>query len=382
MKNEYWYDLPERLIAQMPANPRDSSKLLVYDTKNNSLIIKKFSELAPSLPPSPTLTFNDAKVVPARVTLTKETGGKIVVLFLINEWISARSGPIPCFLDRKSREGDKLYFADKSFVTVQKQDEGIFYLSWDGKADDLLKKLDDFGTMPIPPYIKHSPLSRDELLDKYQTIFAKNPGSSAAPTASLHFTPEVFKSLEAAGIPQKYVTLHVGLGTFAPLTEQNIKEKKLHYEWYEMPEDTFRCIDKSKKEGGKIIAVGTTVVRTLESVANRSVIPAEAGIQSKMNQFGNCIDSRLRGNDNKISKRTIKDGVIFGSTDLFIQPPYEFKIVDGLITNFHLPGSSLMMLVDAFLEHKKAKRRILELYEFAKKNNFRFYSFGDAMLIV
>ena len=336
--------MPERLIAQMPANPRDSSKLLVYDAQNNSLIIKKFSELAPSLPPSPTLTFNDAKVVPARVTLTKETGGKIVVLFLINEWISARSGPIPCFLDRKSREGDKLYFADKSFVTVQKQDKSIFYLSWDGKADDLLKKLDDFGTMPIPPYIKHSPLSRDELLDKYQTIFAKNPGSSAAPTASLHFTPEVFKSLEAAGIPQKYVTLHVGLGTFAPVTEQNIKEKKLHYEWYEVPEDTLRSIKRAKKEGGKIIAVGTTVVRTLESVA--------------------------------------RTGELVGKTDLFIQPPYEFKMVDGLITNFHLPGSSLMMLVDAFLEHKKAQKRIIELYEFAKNNNFRFYSFGDAMLIV
>jgi len=364
--NPYWYNLPERLIAQMPAVPRDSSKLLVYDTRNNSLIIKQFSELATSLPPSTTLTLNDAKVVPARVTMNKETGGKIVVLFLVNEWISTRQGSIPCFLDRKSRVGDKLYFEDKSFVTVQKQDAGIFYLSWDGKADDLLKKLDNYGTMPIPPYIKHSPLSRDELMEKYQTIFAKSPGSSAAPTASLHFTPELFKSLDEAGIKKQYITLHVGLGTFAPLTSENMRLKTLHHEWFEVPEKILRSFEKSMYLGIKmresrsnkadITAVGTTVVRTLESLA--LVKPVEL---VKLVELGKPIT---------------------GQTDLFIYPPFEFKVVNHLITNFHLPGSSLMMLVDAFLEHKKAQKRILELYAYAIEHDFRFYSFGDAMLIL
>lgn len=337
MKNEYWYDLSESQIAQQPANPRDANKLLVYNTQNNDLIIDKFYNLATYLPPSTLLTLNDAKVVPARVTMTKETGGKIVVLFLINEWISARSGPIPCFLDRKGEVGGRLYFADKSFVTINRQDKELFYLSWDGTPDELLQKFDQYGAMPVPPYIKHSPLSRDELMEKYQTIFARSPGSSAAPTASLHFTDRVFKSLVQAGIKSQYITLHVGLGTFAPLTEENLRTKTLHKEAYEVPSTT--------RLEGDITAVGTTVVRTLESVA---------------------ISNQLKS----------------GETDLFIAPPFEFKLVNHLITNFHLPGSSLMMLVDAFLEHKKAKRRILELYAFAIKNSFRFYSFGDAMLIL
>ncbi len=348
MKNEYRYDLPESMIAQEPANPRDSSKLLIYNTNNDSLIIDEFAHLATSLPPSTTLTLNDAKVVPARVTLFKETGGKIVVLFLVNEWISTKQGPIPCFLDRKSRVGEKLFFSDKRFLTVQSQDEGIFYLSWEGKAEDFLQKLDMYGTMPIPPYIKHSPLSRDELMEKYQTIFAKKPGSSAAPTASLHFTPRVFQSLEARGIQKITTTLHVGLGTFAPLTEKNLRENKLHAEWCEINTEAAFSLQKAKQEKRPILATGTTVVRTLESY--------------------------------------VKEGILgmpyAGNTELFIRPGYEFRMVDMMVTNFHLPGSSLMMLVDAFLAHKHAQKRILELYEFAKKNNFRFYSFGDAMLIL
>ena len=356
MENEYWYDLPERLIAQYPANPRDTSRLLVYDTKNNRTIIDIFKNVATYLPPSTVLTLNDAKVVPARVTLFKETGGKIVVLFLINEWIGTRRGSIPCFLDRKGRVGEKLFFVDKSFCTIQKQDKELFYLSWEGKSEDLLKKLDSYGTMPIPPYIKHSPLSRDELREKYQTIFARSSGSSAAPTASLHFTPEVFKSIKEKGIKTQYITLHVGLGTFAPLTEENIRTKTLHHEWYEVPEEVFRCIDTSKNSSLDITAVGTTVVRTLESLA--LVKPVEL---VKLVKLGKPAS---------------------GQTDLFISPPFEFKVVKHLITNFHLPGSSLMMMVDAFLASKGAKKRILELYKYAIENEFRFYSFGDAMLIL
>lgn len=306
-------------------------------------------------PPSTTLTLNDAKVVPARVTLSKETGGKIVALFLVNEWFPHPEGPIPCFLDRKARVGDRLYFKDKSFVTIQKQEKEVFYVAWTGSPDDLLKKLDSYGTMPIPPYIKHSPLSRDELMEKYQTIFAKKVGSSAVPTASLHFTERVFESLEVVGIKKQYITLHVGLGTFAPLTSENLRTKTLHKEYYEVPDEVFRYIDISKNGNMKldITAVGTTVVRTLESMALDSPSDSEGG------------------NDIKT-----------GTTNLFISPPFEFKVVTHLITNFHLPGSSLMMLVDAFLTYKKAPKRILELYKFAIKHEFRFYSFGDVMLIL
>ncbi len=348
MKNEYWYDLPERLIAQEPANPRDTSKLLVYDTQSNQLIIDQFFNFATYLPPSTALTLNDAKVVPARVTLTKETGGKIVVLLLINEWIASPNGPIPCFLDRKAGIGDRLYFHDKSFVTVQRQDEGLFFVSWEGSSTDLLAKLDKYGVMPIPPYIKHSPLSRDALMEKYQTVFAKSPGSSAAPTASLHFTKRVFDAIAAKGIQKITTTLHVGLGTFAPLTEKNLQENKLHSEWYEVSAIAAEELKKAKDEHKKICAVGTTVVRTLESYAKEGVLGKPYA----------------------------------GNTELFIRPGYEFKLVDMLSTNFHLPSTSLMMLVDAFLAYKKAPKRILELYKYAEDHEFRFYSFGDTMLIL
>lgn len=348
MKGPYWYDLPERLIAQQPAKPRDSSKLLVYNTQNNSIKIDKFTHLATYLTPSTALTLNDAKVVPARVTLSKETGGKIVVLFLVNEWIQSPTSLIPCFFDRKAGVGDRLYFQDKSHVTVQKQEEGLFFVQWSGSSDHLLQLLDSYGTMPIPPYIKHSPLSRDELIEKYQTVFAQKAGSSAAPTASLHFTPEVFQSLREKGIEEIKTTLHVGLGTFAPLTEKNLSENKLHTEWYEISTEAAIQLKNVKNEKKEILAVGTTVVRTLESYANDGVI-----------------------------------GEAFsGNTELFIRPGYTFKMVNHLITNFHLPDSSLMMLVDAFLAYRKAPKRILELYNYAIQNEFRFYSFGDAMLIL
>lgn len=376
--NNYWYDLPERLISQEPTNPRDSSKLLVYDTQTNELIIDYFYNLAIHLPPSTTLTLNDAKVVPARITLTKETGGKIIALFLVNEWLPCSNGPIPCFLDRKARIGDRLYFNNKSFVTVQKQEEGLFFVSWDGSKESFLQKLDSYGTMPIPPYIKHSPLSRDELLEKYQTVFAKKLGSSAAPTASLHFTERVFESLEVVGIKKQYITLHVGLGTFAPLTSENLRTKTLHKEWYEVPGEIMMKIqDPNSNSSMDITAVGTTVVRVLESVANNLVIPthstssvqAPVGIQEDQRKDLSRLDP-------------VSQHGMTGSTNLFIMPPYEFKVVDHLITNFHLPGSSLMMLVDAFLEYKKAQKRIVELYKYAIQNKFRFYSFGDVMLIL
>ncbi len=346
--HEYWYDLPKEFIAQVPATPRDSSKLLVYNTLTNEIKTDYFYNIASYLPPSTAFTLNDSKVVPARATLFKETGGKIVVLFLVNEWQPHKTGTIPCFFDRKAQVGDRLYFQDRSFVTVQNQKEELFYVSWEGTADGLIEKLTAYGTMPIPPYIKNSPLSRDELLEKYQTVFAQTPGSSAAPTASLHYTERVFQSFGDKGMEKIRVTLHVGLGTFAPLTEKNISEKKLHHEWYEISKQAAIQLKRVKNEKRPLLAVGTTVVRTLESYAQNG----EVGLAYS------------------------------GSTDLFIQPGYEFKMVNMLQTNFHLPSSSLMMLVDAFLAYKKAPKRILDLYDYAKQNKFRFFSFGDTMLIV
>lgn len=348
LAKEYWYDLPKELIAQAPTTPRDSSKLLVYNTQKNEIKTDYFYNIATHLPPSTAFTLNDSKVVPARVTLYKETGGKIVVLFLINEWLPHKTGTIPCFFDRKAQIGDRLYFQDKSFVTIQNQEEELFFISWNGSADLLIEKLTQYGEMPIPPYIKHSPLSRDELMEKYQTIFAHTAGSSAAPTASLHYTENVFRSFAEKQMEKIQVTLHVGLGTFAPLTEKNISEKKLHHEWYEITQDAAFQLNKVKEEKKPLLAVGTTVVRTLESYAQNG----EVGIPYS------------------------------GSTDLFIQPGFDFKMVTILQTNFHLPSSSLMMLVDAFLAYKKAPKRILELYEYAKKEKFRFFSFGDTMLIL
>lgn len=346
-QDAYWYDLPQEFIAQEPITPRDESRLLIYNTATNEVKTDYFYNIATYLPPSTAFTLNDSKVVPARVTLHKESGGKIVVLFLINEWLPHQSGPIPCFFDRKAKIGDRLYFDDKSFVTVSNQNAELFHVVWDKSASDLLSTLARYGTMPIPPYIKHSPLTRDELLVKYQTIFAKKEGSSAAPTASLHYTDRVFESLRKKNMEELRVTLHVGLGTFAPLTEQNIKEKKLHHEWFEISEKTAVRLQEIKEKHTQLLAVGTTVVRTLESYALHGIMGRPYS----------------------------------GDTDLFIMPGYEFQMVDMLQTNFHLPSSSLMMLVDAFLAYKKAPKRILELYEYAKKHNFRFFSFGDTMLI-
>ncbi len=200
------------------------------------------------------------------------------------------------------------------------------------------------GEMPIPRYIQECPLTEEELRKKYQTVFAKKPGSVAAPTASLHFTPRLFKKLEESGVDSAFVTLHVGLGTFAPVLPEHLESRTLYQELYEIPERSAKKIEAHRAAGNPIFAVGTTSTRTLESWA--------------------------------------KKGALKGTTDLFILPPYSFKKVDGLLTNFHIPGSSLMMLVEAFLQHKKAKRHLKELYEIALEKDFRFYSFGDGMLIL
>lgn len=338
---DYDYILPPDLIAKEPAVPRDHSRLFVYNTQKDSIIFDYFFNLTKYLPQNSFLVLNETKVLPSRIVLTKQTGGKVNTFFLVNEQMDD-PGTMRVMVDRKVKVGEKLFFNEKDSVEVIAQDKQLFTVSIPFGKSKLFHLLEQKGTMPIPLYIKNSPLCGDELRQKYQAIFARQNGSAAAPTASLHFTEDVFRSLKNKNIERLFITLHVGLGTFAPVSEKNISEKKLHEEWYEVPENTFQCNNSLDQEKRPIVAVGTTVVRTLESDS--------AGMT--------------------------------GSTDLFIYPPYEFKTVDHLITNFHLPGSSLMMLVEAFLQHKKAKRSLIDLYQVAIKEKFRFYSFGDAMLIL
>lgn len=346
--SDYAYALPERLIAQEPAVPRDRSRLFVYDTQRDTVTFDHFDNLGTYLPPQSFLVLNETKVVPSRVTLHKATGGKVKVLFLVNEHATDEN-VIRIMVDRKVQPGTRLFFNTEEYAEVISQDKQLFEVRLSFPRTRLNELLLQMGTMPIPLYIKHSPLSERDLRVRYQTVFAKEPGSSAAPTASLHFTDTLLDTLEKNKVPRLFVTLHVGMGTFAPVTEKEIREKRLHEEWFEVGEKTKKSIAELQSKGGEMIAVGTTVVRTMESFA--------------------------RG------KQT-EEGSSLGKTDLFIYPPYEFRLVRHLITNFHLPESSLMMLVEAFLQHKGAKRHLVDLYKIAIREKFRFYSFGDAMFII
>ena len=334
--NKYFYNLPDELISNKPAEPRDTARLLVYDTSKNSIKFDVFKNLHLYIPKKSLFVFNDTKVLPARVVLKKDTGGKVEILFLINE-VGDR-GLIKAISDRKLSVGQKIYFPNGKFLTIIEQKEQFFYLKPSFKNLPLL--LEKYGITPIPKYLGKTNLNEKELRKRYQSIFAKTPASVAAPTASLHFTKRVLNNLKKNGADFAHITLNVGMGTFAPLRGENIKSKKLHKEWYEIQKSEWKKI----KSGKSVVAVGTTAVRALESA-------------SKNKKFS-------------------------GATEIFIFPPFNYKVVDGLITNFHIPKSSLMCLVDAFLKSKKAKMGITDIYKIAIKNKFRFYSFGDVMLIV
>lgn len=347
MEINYNYNLPKELIADSPKENRDDARLFVYDTKTDVVSFLYVRDLPSVLPKPSLLVLNDTKVVPARLHLKKETGGKIEVLVLTNEFRNTDT-VIPIIVDRKIIEGQKLFFPDGAYLEVVQQDEQIFYCKPIFPIQNLYVYLDKFGETPLPHYI-HSHLSEDEARNKYQTVYAQKVGSIAAPTASLHFTKDLLQKLQQEGIVQTHITLHVGMGTFAPISDKNFETKSLHKELYEIPSESARSITEAKNKKTPVIAVGTTVTRTLESVA--------------------------RDNHAHIIPKT-------DETDIFIFPPFDFKVVDILMTNFHLPNTSLMHLVQAFLEHKKAKKDIRELYELAIQEKFRFFSFGDSMLIL
>ena len=349
--SQYNYQLPSELIAQHPASPRDHSRLFVYNTQTNQISFDWFFNLDKYLTKNHFLVMNKTKVVPSRITLKKSTGGKIICLFLVNEDLNDQL-LIRFMPDRKINVNNSLFFDHQLIGNVIFQDNKYFTLRLAISRLELIKILENNGSMPVPLYIKHPP-KKDKLKTDYQTIFAddkiKRLGSCAAPTASLHFTNRVFTSLQSKEINKYYITLHVGLGTFAPVTSKNIQQKKLHQEYFEVDNQILKEINHQKTSGKQLVAVGTTTVRTLEAY-NQSTI--------------------------------IQTSLTTGSIDLFIFPPFNFQMVDAMMTNFHLPQTSLVMLVEAFLQYKQAKKTLVKLYKIAIDNHFRFYSFGDVMLIL
>ena len=336
---DFDYNLPEELIAQTPLKVRDSSRLLVLNKKTGEIEHKKFYDIIDYLNPGDTLVLNDTKVLPARlIGVKEETKAVIEVLLLKNidndNW--------ECLVKpaRRIKVGTIVSFGDGKLKAecIKEQEEGIrhFKLIYEGI---LLEVLEELGTMPLPPYI-HEKL---EDQTRYQTVYAKEVGSAAAPTAGLHFTDELLNKIKNKGVNIAFITLHVGLGTFRPVSVEKIEEHKMHSEYYSMSKEVAKLLNNTKKNNKKIISVGTTTTRTLETIIN------------KYNEYKECS----------------------GWTDIFIYPGYKFKGIDNLITNFHLPKSTLIMLVSALA----GRENILKAYKIAVEEKYRFFSFGDAMYI-
>lgn len=338
--HDFYFDLPEELIAQDPLEDRSSSRMLVLDKKTGERQHKVFKEVVDYLNPGDCLVINNTRVLPARLIGSKEgTGAKIEVLLLKrkqdNVWETlVKPG-------RKAKPGTRIVFGDYLLVgeVIDIVEEGnrLIRFEYEGIFEEVLDKL---GEMPLPPYITHQLKDKD----RYQTVYAKHNGSAAAPTAGLHFTKELLEQIKAKGVKVANVTLHVGLGTFRPVKVENVLDHHMHSEFYRIEEEDAKLINDTKKAGGRIISVGTTSTRTMESVAD----------ENGMVRAGS------------------------GWTEIFIYPGYKFKVIDGLITNFHLPESTLLMLVSALA----GREHVLEAYQEAVEERYRFFSFGDAMLII
>lgn len=338
--SDFYYDLPEELIAQDPLEDRTASRLLVLDRKTGAVKHKIFSDVIDYLNKGDCLVINNTRVIPARLIGEKEgTGGKVEVLLLkrrANDVWETLVKP-----GKKLRPGAKITFGDgrlrAEVLEVVEEGNRLVKFHYEGIFEEIL---DSLGEMPLPPYITH------KLEDKemYQTVYAKYDGSAAAPTAGLHFTKELLSKIEEKGIKIASITLHVGLGTFRPVKVDDVNNHHMHTEWYEVNAEAADIINETKRNGGRVICVGTTSCRTIESVAD----------------------------ENGYMKAKT------GETDIFIYPGYKFKVMDGLITNFHLPESTLVMLVSAFA----GKENVLSAYETAVKEKYRFFSFGDAMILI
>lgn len=341
--SDFNYDLPQELIAQDPLEKRSESRLMVLHRDTDEIEHKVFKDIIDYLNPGDCLVINDTKVIPARLLGEKEgTGAAIEVLLLKNKGDNVWETLVKP--GKKMKPGARVLFGDGlltgEVIDVVEEGNRLIKFSYEGIWEEILDKL---GEMPLPPYITHKLQDKD----RYQTVYATHSGSAAAPTAGLHFTPELLKAIEDKGVNIARLTLHVGLGTFRPVKVDKIEDHHMHSEFYMLDEKTAEIINTTRQNGGKIIAVGTTSTRTLETVA---------GIA--MDEAGN-----------------IK--ACSGWTDIFIYPGYKFKLVDRLITNFHLPESTLIMLVSAFYD----RENVLKAYETAVQEKYRFFSFGDAMFI-
>lgn len=353
--DDFAYDLPPDLIAQEPITPRDASRLLVLDRATGRLTHDRFHHIGTYLHAGDLLVLNDSRVRPARVWATKASGGRLELLILrptaAGNWEAlmkpARRAPVGTTFTLTDRAGDSGNVPVRGEV-LMKATGGVVTVSMDGPLDPALTRL---GEMPLPPYI-HRRLPRDDA-ERYQTTYARTTGSAAAPTAGLHFTPDLLDGLRSRGITTATVTLHVGLDTFRPVTEDDPAAHPMHAEWYTAPRETATAIVATKRAGGRVIAVGTTSVRVLETVAALGAGTA-----------GGWEAARETGAE--------------GWTRLFLRPGYPFRAVDAMVTNFHLPRSTLLMLVSAFA----GRERVLAMYAEAVRERYRFFSFGDACLIL
>ena len=336
-KSSYFYDLPQELIAQQPIEPRDSSRLLIFCRENEKIENKHFYDIVDFLRKGDVLVVNNTRVLPARLFGYKDTGAKIEVL--LQKRLDLKRWEVIARPFKRLKIGSEIHFSEKlSAVIVQKADYGQCEIEFNFSGT-FEERLLEVGQVPLPPYI-HEKLKNKE---RYQTVYAKVEGSSAAPTAGLHFTKQLLEKIKDKGVEIVEVLLHVGLGTFRPVKEENILSHQMHSEYIEMSEENAEKINQAKKEGRRVVAVGTTSVRVLESCADEQgrIAPAKR------------------------------------ETSIFIYPSYKFKVIDGLITNFHLPESTLIMLVSAFAGYDQT----MKIYDHAVKDGYRFFSFGDAMFI-
>ncbi len=335
-RTDFHYDLPPALIAQSPLEQRSASRLLCFDKLSGGLKDRRFSDLPALLNPGDLLVFNNTKVIPARLYGIKASGGRVEIL--VERLLNQQECLAQVRASKSPKAGGLLILEDGSELRVLGRQDSFFHLQF--VNGDLMALLQNLGHMPLPPYITREDTDRDRR--RYQTVYAQTPGAVAAPTAGLHFDQALLDQLDQKGIQSTTVTLHVGAGTFQPVRVDNIEDHDMHAEWLEVPQSACDAIEAARARGGRVVAVGTTAVRSLEAAAQGGQLQPYSG------------DSRI-----------------------FIYPPYQFKVVDAMITNFHLPESTLIMLISAFA----GREQILAAYQYAVDNRYRFFSYGDAMLI-
>ena len=339
-KSDFNYHLPETLIAQQPLSERTASRLLCVNRETGELIDRKFKDLLDLIAPEDLLVFNDTRVIPARLFGTKETGGKVEIL--IERVLNEHEALAHIRSSKSPKIGARIELESGYFAEMLGREGDLFHLRFANEANEksVLEILAEIGHIPLPPYIERADDESD--FTRYQTVFGKHLGAVAAPTAGLHFDEAMLEKIKAKGIQTAFVTLHVGSGTFQPVRVENLSEHIMHKEFFAVPTETVAAVNETKQRGGRVIAIGTTAVRALESASRSGSL--QAG---------------------------------FGDTDLFIVPSYQFKSVDAMLTNFHLPESTLLMLVSAFSRYKF----MMHAYQHAIKQEYRFFSYGDAMWI-